>query len=128
MPELRLEVTYPDGARIPTEDWYAYRPAGKEKGDCLVVGCPNKADCLDHWVSEPRQKKADRAYAKGCGMAMAYCWGRGDMGDEVATDHTNWYPFMRQYGKMQFDYAMETRGMAWSVRSAWEKFTEGEEL
>ncbi|MGZ4659690.1 MAG: hypothetical protein ACXVYB_00255 [Arthrobacter sp.] len=123
-----LTFTYATGERIPTEDWYAYAPARKEKGDCLVVGCPNKADCDEHWVPAARQEAADRAYNKACHMAMAYCWGRGDMGDEVATDQANWYPFMRLYGKMQFDYAMETRGAAWSVRSAWEKFRAGEEL
>lgn len=123
-----LETVYTEGQRIPTEDWHAYAPAGKERGDCLVVGCPNKADCDAHWVPQERQQQADRAYEKYASMAMAYCWGRGDMGDAVATDQANWYPFLRAYARMQFDYSMETRGSAWSVRSAWEKFIEGEAL
>lgn len=123
-----LKTEYTEGQRIPTEDWHGYAPAGKERGDCLVVGCPNKADCDAHWVPKERQDKADKAYDKGAHMAMAYCWGRGDMGDAVATDHANWYPFARAYGRMQFDYAMETRGMALSVGSAWEHFTKGEAL
>lgn len=123
-----LKTEYTEGQRIPTEDWAAYSEAGKERGDCLIVGCPNNADCDLHWVGAVRLGGANRAYKKGCAMAMAYCWGRGDAGDDVATDQANWYPFMRAYGRMQFDYALETRGSAWSVRSAWEKFIEGEAL
>lgn len=123
-----LEITYTDGQRIPEEDWKAYPAAGKDKGDCLVVGCPNKSDCETHWVSALRLGSANRAYRKACNMAMAYCWGRGDMGDPVATDQANWYPFQRAYGRMQFDYALETRGNALNVRSAWERFIEGEAL
>lgn len=123
-----LTITYTEGQRIPSEDWAAYSEHGKERGDCLVVGCPNKADCEAHWVSEERLAVANRAYNKYGAMAMAYCWGRGDMNDPVATDQANWYPFMRAYARMQFDYALETRGMAWSVRSAWERFTEDKEI
>jgi hypothetical protein len=121
-------TAYAEGERIPTEDWGAYSEHGKDKGDCLIVGCPNKADCDEHWLSPEKQRQADRAYQKGCDMAMAYCWGRGDAGDAVATDQANWYPFTKAYGRMQFEYALEKRSMGWSVRSAWERYTAGEAL
>lgn len=125
---MLLAITYAEGQRIPQTDWAAYSAHGKNIGDCLVVGCPNKADCEAHWLHEWQQTAALSAYKKGCEMAMAYCWGRGDMGDEVATDQANWYPFMRAYGRMQFDYSLETRGSAWSVRTAWELYREGKAL
>lgn len=123
-----LKVEYTEGQRIPETDWAAYGEHGKNTGDCLVVGCPNKSDCEAHALPEWKQHAALSAYKKGCDMAMAYCWGRGDAGDAVATDQANWYPFARSYGRMKHDYALETRGNALSIRSAWERFIEGEAL
>lgn len=123
-----LEITYTEGERIPTTDWAAYAIHGKERTSCLVVGCDNASDCEVHWLPPDKVQRADAAYDKGCNMAMAYCWGRGDMGDAVANDQANWYPFTRAYGRMQFAYVMEKRAAAWSVRTAWERFVQGEEL